>query len=213
MLVDRSTIVDHLACHAWKAYRGQDRVWPADLTIGPNSIDVTLGSTLLYPTCAHLLDPTVEDSGLTWEERKPHDEWGFVLYPGDFCLGYVQERFNVDAGVHVEHQTTETEPHGHTILTHHSVAPMIEGRSTLARLGIAVHITAGFGDVGFKGNFTLEIKNQGPLGIRLKPGMRIAQVYFQTTTPGLQDHHKYAGAYNDDHIGRPVPPKLGPGRF
>ena len=58
-------------------------------------------------------------------------------------------------------------------------APMIEGRSSVARHGLAVHITAGFGDVGWFGHFVLEIVNLTKYPILLRPGDRIAQISFE----------------------------------
>ncbi|GHU80920.1 hypothetical protein AGMMS49992_34060 [Clostridia bacterium] len=58
--------------------------------------------------------------------------------------------------------------------------PMLNGRSSLARLGVSVHLTAGFGDVGFHGSFTLEFTVVNP--IRLYPGMEIAQIAFYTVS-------------------------------
>ncbi len=87
---------------------------------------------------------------------------------------------------------------------------MYEGRSTCARIGLASHITAGFGDYGFAGSFTLEIVNHAHYPIQLRPGMRIGQVAFdEVLEPEL-----YTGAYSGtNHSDGPVPPKLGPDRF
>ena len=58
----------------------------------------------------------------------------------------------------------------------------VEGRSSIGRLGIAIHVTAGFIDAGFKGNITLEIKNLSPNNIMLHENMRIAQLVFEELT-------------------------------
>lgn len=58
----------------------------------------------------------------------------------------------------------------------------VEGRSSLARLGLAVHITAGFIDAGFNGQITLEIKNQSPNSILIHSDMRICQITFEELT-------------------------------
>lgn len=64
------------------------------------------------------------------------------------------------------------------------LAAQVGGKSSLARIGIAIHVTAGFIDPGFCGRITLEIKNMGTLPVRLYPGMKIAQIVFeQLTTP------------------------------
>ena len=75
-----------------------------------------------------------------------------------------------------------------------SLVPMLVGRSSIGRLGIFVHVTAGFGDVGFSGNWTLELTCVQP--VRVYPGMEICQIYYQTTTGEIlsQYHGKYQGS-------------------
>jgi dCTP deaminase len=94
-------------------------------------------------------------------------EDGFVLEPGVLYLG----------------RTTEyTESHG--------VVPCIEGRSSIGRLGICVHVTAGFGDVGFCGTWTLEITAVHP--VRVYAGMEICQICYTTVSA---NHEPYRGKY------------------
>jgi dCTP deaminase len=71
--------------------------------------------------------------------------------------------------------------------------PGIEGKSSLARLGLQVHMTAGFGDVGFKGFWTLEMTCLQPL--RIYRDMRIAQLYYDELTGEYDD---YEGKYQDN---------------
>ncbi|MBN2021670.1 MAG: dCTP deaminase [Pirellulales bacterium] len=78
---------------------------------------------------------------------------GLVLHPGQLYLGRTVER-------------TET----------HKLVPMIEGRSSVGRLGLFVHVTAGFGDVGFRGYWTLEMFAVGP--IRIYAGVPICQIFY-----------------------------------
>ena len=81
------------------------------------------------------------------------------------------------------------------------VAARVEGKSSLARIGLSVHITAPTIHAGFKGNITLEIKNHGPATIRLRPEMPICQLIFGTVfgTPSIvmeglfQDQNSVAG--------------------
>jgi len=80
---------------------------------------------------------------------------GLVLEPGRLYLGRTLEY-------------TETE----------GCVPMLEGRSSIGRLGLFIHITAGFGDVGFKGYWTLEISCVHP--IRIYPGVEICQIFYHT---------------------------------
>lgn len=78
--------------------------------------------------------------------------------------------------------------------------PGIEGRSSVGRLGISVHVTAGFGDVGFEGTWTLEVSCIQP--VRIYAGMRICQVFFMSC--GLpQEWDMYAGKYLGQQLPRP----------
>lgn len=70
------------------------------------------------------------------------------------------------------------------------LAARVEGKSSLGRLGLAVHITAGFIDPGFKGQITLEIANLAPWNIKLYAGMPIAQIVFEPVNPPEKDYSK-----------------------
>ncbi|MHA1667537.1 MAG: dCTP deaminase, partial [Candidatus Heimdallarchaeaceae archaeon] len=108
-----------------------------------------------------LLDPRNKEgfSELTTlvhvEDDKP-----FYLQPGEFVLGVTKEKIKVPNDLVVR----------------------VEGRSSLGRLGIIVHSTAGFVDPGFEGTITLEISNLNRLPIALYPGMRIGQYAFELMT-------------------------------
>lgn len=115
--------------------------------LNPNSYDLTLAPKLLwYPGKAPLDLKT---------KRRPATcfipEGGMVLEPGELYLGCTAEY-------------TES----------HDCIPLIEGRSSFARLGVSVHQTGGFGDIGFKGNWTLEITVVKP--VRIYAGLRFAQI-------------------------------------
>lgn len=76
----------------------------------------------------------------------------------------------------------------------HSHVPMLEGRSSVGRLGLFIHITAGFGDVGFKGFWTLEIFCVQP--IKVYPGVEVCQIYYHTLEG---DYDKYtSGKYQNN---------------
>ena len=83
---------------------------------------------------------------------------GFVLQPGIIYLGQT-----------IEHTKTS------------KFIPMLEGRSSIGRLGISIHSTAGFGDIGFEGYWTLEISCVQP--VRIYPGVEICQIYYHTIAP------------------------------
>lgn len=97
-------------------------------------------------------------------------ETGLVLLPGRLYIGSTVE---------------------HTETPHH--VPCIEGRSSVGRLGINIHSTAGFGDIGFKGTWTLEISVIEP--VRVYPNVRIAQIYYETVTGDIKPYasDKYQG--------------------
>ncbi len=78
--------------------------------------------------------------------------------------------------------------------------PGIEGRSSIGRLGICIHATAGFGDVGFHGTWTLEVSCIQP--VRIYAGMRICQVFF-TACGEPQEEDIYAGKYLGQQLPRP----------
>lgn len=101
----------------------------------------------------------------------------FILAPGEFALGATIERLRVPV----------------------DLVARVEGRSSVGRLGILVHATAGFIDPGFDGNITLELANLGPTPARLRPGSRICQIVFHEMTSaasrpyGPQRGSKYMG--------------------
>ena len=92
---------------------------------------------------------------------KASDENPFILHPGEFVLGSTAERIAIPA----------------------DLVGRIEGKSSLGRLGLLIHTTAGFVDAGWDGQLTLEFSNVASLPITLYPGMKIGQISFiQMTT-------------------------------
>lgn len=77
----------------------------------------------------------------------------------------------------------------------HNLVPMIEGRSSLGRLGLFVHVTAGFGDVGFRGYWTLEMFAVQP--IRIYPGIQICQIFYHTLLGEIEEYT--SGKYQNNH--------------
>jgi|TARA_B110000263_G_scaffold241110_1_gene245012 dCTP deaminase len=88
------------------------------------------------------------------------DDEPFILHPGEFVLGSTLEKITIPS----------------------SMVARIEGKSSLGRLGLLIHSTAGFVDPGFNGNLTLELANVSRLPITLYYGMRIGQISFQQMT-------------------------------
>ena len=99
-------------------------------------------------------------------------EEGLVLEPGKLYLGRTLE-------------FTET----------HNLVPMLEGRSSIGRLGMFVHVTAGFGDVGFKGYWTLEIQVIHPL--KVYPGVQICQIFYHSIEGKIREYN--SGKYQNNH--------------
>ncbi|HVT13101.1 MAG TPA: dCTP deaminase [Fimbriimonadaceae bacterium] len=99
---------------------------------------------------------------------------GYVMEPRTFILGWTEE--------YVE------------LINDSHIAARVEGKSSIARLGVGVHITAPTIHAGFRGEIQLEMFNLGPHRIRLKPGMRICQLIFEKTT-GAADH-PYEGQFS-----------------
>lgn len=121
----------------------------------PASFDLRLDPIIALP-CLNTHDRVVDPENVPDDlfervdlEDKPH-----TLYSGAMVLGSTMESVEIPR----------------------QYVAMVNGRSTLGRLGLAIHITAGFIDPGFKGNITLEILNTGPFAIQITPGMRIAQL-------------------------------------
>ena len=141
--------------------------------IQPASVDVRLGDTFLAfrrHTTADI-DPWQVNDGLmervTVEEGKP-----FILHPGEFVLGTTLERLTLPD----------------------DVVARIEGKSSLGRLGLLIHATAGFVDPGWtNGQITLELSNVAPLPIRLWPGMKIAQLSFMQMDQAAERPYGHPG--------------------
>ena len=108
-----------------------------------------------------LIDPKAIQSNLTSEVEAAEDD-PFILHPGEFVLGTTLE----------------------TIHLGDDVVARLEGKSSLGRLGLLIHSTAGYVDAGWDGQLTLELSNVANLPITLYPGMKIGQISFvQMTTP------------------------------
>jgi dCTP deaminase len=128
-----------------------------DDAVQPSSVDVRL-SRYFRVFANHryaYIDVREEQPELTDLVEVPDGE-PFVLHPGEFVLGATHERITLAD----------------------DVVARLEGKSSLARLGLVIHSTAGFVDAGFDGDVTLELSNVATLPILLHPGMRIAQLAF-----------------------------------
>lgn len=156
--------------------------------VNPNSVDVTLSDQMLINTRPAMITrdknkfiPAVFEE---LEIIKNNGIFGFYLQPRSFYLGAVNEFIVADNPIVINK-------------TLNWFAPMYETRSSIARCGIQTHLTAGFGDYGFKGRFTLEIVNLSCGAIFIEPGIRIGQIYFQSVYNNGKEPKKYESMYND----------------
>ena len=123
----------------------------------PSSIDVRLDRFFrLFDNHRYaFIDPATQQDDLTRFVEVSSDE-PFILHPGEFVLGSTYEKVSLPA----------------------DIAARLEGKSSLGRLGLLTHSTAGFVDPGFSGHVTLELSNVATLPIKLWPGMKIGQLCF-----------------------------------
>ena len=149
-----------------------------DECVQPSSIDIHLDNKfLLFNRAKHgIIDVKQKQDGLmTAVEIKDNEP--FMLHPGEFVLGSTLESIKLS----------------------NDIAGRIEGKSSLGRLGLLIHSTAGYCDPGWEGNLTLELSNVSPLPITLYYKMKIGQISFiKMTTPvdkpygskGLGSHYQ-----------------------
>ncbi len=135
--------------------------------LNPNSYNLTLADELIV----------YENTELDMKRRNEGEPLhippeGFVIRPGRLYLGRTAEYTRTD-----------------------NLVPMLEGRSSVGRLGIAVHSTAGFGDTGFAGYWTLEISCILP--VRIYPHVEICQIYYHTVEGEITPY--VSGKYQGNH--------------
>ena len=153
--------------------RGDIKIAPEpdpEIQIQPASIDLRLGydfQTFNYTQQA-LIDPADPSSfeqltnliHLQKSER-------FIVHPGEFVLATTLEYVEIPD----------------------DLVARLEGRSSIGRLGIVIHSTAGYIDPGFKGRITLEISNLGRIAVALYPGMRICQIAFEEMSSPVSESY------------------------
>lgn len=135
---------------------GRVRVEPyEEAMVQPSSIDVRLDRFFrVFENHKYsVIDPSVEQSELTREVEVGPKEF-FILHPGEFVLASTYEIISLPD----------------------DLAGRLEGKSSLGRLGLLTHSTAGFIDPGFSGHITLELSNVANLPVKLFPGMKIGQL-------------------------------------
>ena len=131
--------------------------------VQPASIDIRLDSRFrVFRNYKHsCIDPKAVQEDLT-ELVEVEEGESFIIHPGEFILGNTVERIKLG----------------------NDLVGRVEGKSSLGRLGLIIHATAGYIDPAFDGNITLELSNVANLPIRLYPGMKVGQIsFFAMSTP------------------------------
>ena len=140
----------------------------SDEQLNPNSYNLRLHNELL------VYEEIVLDMRRRSRFRRlTIPEEGLVLQPNQLYLGRTLEH-------------TET----------HNFVPMLEGRSSIGRLGLFVHVTAGFGDVGFCGYWTLEMFAVQP--VRIYPGVQVCQIFYHTIEGAVTEYENGKYQHNTD---------------
>ena len=168
--------------------QGRVKVEPfTEEMVQPSSVDVRLDRFFrVFENHKYsVIDPSIEQPDLTREVAVAPDEH-FILHPGEFVLASTYE----------------------VITLPDDIAGRLEGKSSLGRLGLLTHSTAGFIDPGFSGHITLELSNVANLPVKLFPGMKIGQLcLIKLSSPA---EHPYGSAiYGSRYQGQrgPTPSK------
>jgi len=145
---------------------------PAQLS--PASYDVRLGNDFRVFQRDETPYIDLDDPADITKHVHIDDNGYFLLHPGEFVLGTTYEIVQMP----------------------NNLVARIEGKSSVGRLGLMVHVTAGYIDPGFNGTVTLEMACMHPLPIKLRPGKLIAQLSFHEMTAAAE--HPYEGRYQGD---------------
>ena len=154
-----------------------------DRDVQPSSVDLHIDRyfRVFRNDTTPYIDPKQPQEDLT-ELVEIEDDAAFILHPGEFVLGSTYER----------------------VALPDDLVARLEGKSSLGRLGLLIHSTAGFVDAGWDGHLTLELSNVANLPITIYPGMKIGQLSFvQMTEPSLNP-------YGSDSLGSKYQGQQGP---
>jgi dCTP deaminase len=158
---------------------------PRDVAFSSTAVDLTLDKNItefkeMTGAIERVIDPSHREFQAEWildeiSEKRVIPEEGYLLQPAHLVLAWTHEYVN--------------------LASHNRVAARVEGKSSLARLGLGVHVTAPTIHAGFDGHIRLEMMNHGKLPIRLRSGMRICQLIFEQTlgTPDKGYSGQFAG--------------------
>jgi dCTP deaminase len=188
-----SVLSDGTILELVQAGRIEVEPWDPNM-VQPASIDLRLGDSfrVFHNHRVSAIDLRSPPENLT-EAVVVSDGEPFVIHPGEFCLGRTLEWVRIPD----------------------DIVARIEGKSSLGRLGLIVHATAGFCDPGFQGTLTLELNNLTRVPIKLYPNLPIAQLSFMTLdrpaqkpygSPGLGSHYQGQRAATESRYeGGPAP--------
>jgi dCTP deaminase len=170
MILSDHTIREELAA-------GRIEIDPLDeACIQPSSVDLHLDRyfRVFRNHTTRVIDVKEDQENLTELIKVEADEEPFILHPGEFVLGSTSERVRLPE----------------------DLVGRLDGKSSLGRLGLLIHSTAGFVDPGFEGHLTLELANVANLPITLYPGMKIGQISFLRMTTAADNPYgsKIAGS-------------------
>ncbi len=156
---------------------GRIKIEPLDIEsqLSSISIDLKLGDEFRVFKIGYNshIDPSKQSPEELTELIKIDNDRPFIIHPGEFILGVTKEYIELPD----------------------DIAVRIEGRSSLGRLGIIVHSTAGKVDPGWKGKLTLEITNIGRLPVALYPGMKFCSIVFEPTSSPVERPYSKFGKY------------------
>jgi dCTP deaminase len=152
--------------------RGFIKIDPYDpALVQPNSVDIRLGNHFVwYKPGTEVIDPYNQNS-VTSDVEEVHAD-SFVLIPGQFILAETKECIELPD----------------------NIVATIEGKSSIARLGITLHQTGGWIDAGFRGTITLEMANVNTRPVKIYAGMPIGQLVFYTTERAERPYFKKGDA-------------------
>ena len=151
--------------------------------VQPSSIDLHLAPRfLVFRNHTRGLIDVKEDLTDLTEQVEASDADPFILHPGEFVLGSTSER----------------------VVVPDDLVARLEGKSSLGRLGLLIHSTAGYVDAGWDGQLTLELSNVANLPITLYPGMKVGQISFVQMTSAA-DNPYGSGVLGSKYLGQEGP--------
>jgi dCTP deaminase len=159
-----------------------------DVQIQPASVDLRLGTRfiLFRHATKPFIDPATDDAAAYTEPIDIPEDGAFYLHPGEFVLGTTKER----------------------VALPEDIVGRVDGRSSLGRLAVMIHATAGYIDPAFRGTITLELSNVGKMPVALRPNMRVCQISFhQMSSPAEAPYGSRPGSKYQDQTG-PTPSRI-----